>query len=281
MLLRNPWGIRLVLSRYNARSWAGHIGRRNRYSDLLLVTDETARSCRFHAYRRNLSNKKQPACGVGSRSLFRTACDTRGTSIYCTRPSIRHLREYRMCYTFLVLMAELDHHLRGTVDDIPRGSHLCWYVFRGVTLLVLTLSGHLVLALRWFLLRRMQFTAVLHASSGGLSTGRYLRLISLTLVDVTIVIFGALYQIINNFRRFDLSAYGTWQEAHQDFGQIQQFAEDVASDVTVNAMTLYLLPLYSFVFFIFFGFGEEAIREYLAFGRTVRRWCEPLWLKPK
>jgi pheromone a factor receptor len=128
------------------------------------------------------------------------------------------------------------------------------------------------LALRWFLLRRMQFTAVLHASPGGLTTGRYLRLVSLTLVDVTIVIFGALYQMINNFSRIDLSPYGTWQEAHQDFGQIQQFSEDVASDVSVNAMTLYLLPLYSFVFFIFFGFGEEAIREYLLLGRMVAGW---------
>lgn len=118
----------------------------------------------------------------------------------------------------------------------------------------------------------MQFTAVLHASPGGLTTGRYLRLVSLTLVDVTIVIFGALYPMINNFRRIDLQAYGTWQNAHQDFGLILQFSEDVASDVSVNAIALYLLPLYSFVFFIFFGFGEEAIREYLLLGRMVGSW---------
>ena len=122
----------------------------------------------------------------------------------------------------------------------------------------------------------MQFNAVLQASPSGLTTSRYLRLVSLTLVDVTIVIFGALYQVIASFKTADLSAYGSWREAHQDFGQIQQFSADFGIDVAVNAMALYLLPLYSFVFFVFFGFGEEAIREYLLFGRMVVRWCDLL-----
>ena len=136
-----------------------------------------------------------------------------------------------------------------------------------------------VLALRWFLIRRMQFTALLQASSGGLTTGRYLRLISLTLVDVTIVIFGAIYQLVIRFKTDELSPYGSWREAHQDFGQIQQYSEDFNIDVASNAMTLYLLPLYSFVFFIFFGFGEEAIREYLLFGRAIVRWYNRLLIR--
>lgn len=132
-----------------------------------------------------------------------------------------------------------------------------------------------VLALRWFLIRRMQFLAVLHASPGGLTTGRYLRLISLAVVDVTLVIFGTLFTMISSFKNLDLMAYGSWQSAHQDFGQILQFPEDVHDNVT-TAVPLYLFPIYSFTFFIFFGFGEEAIREYIRIGKILASWSQSL-----
>jgi pheromone a factor receptor len=129
-----------------------------------------------------------------------------------------------------------------------------------------------VLALRWFLIRRLQFLAVLHASPGGLTTGRYLRLISLAMVDVTLVIFGTLFTMISSFKNLDLMAYGSWQSAHQDFGQVLQFPEDIHDNVT-TAVPLYLFPIYSFTFFIFFGFGEEAIHEYLRIGKILAAWC--------
>lgn len=132
-----------------------------------------------------------------------------------------------------------------------------------------------VLALRWFLIRRMQFLAVLHASSGGLTTGRYLRLISLAMVDVTLVIFGTLFTMVSSFKNLDLMAYGSWQSAHQDFGQVLQFPEDIHDNVT-TAVPLYLFPIYSFTFFIFFGFGEEAIHEYIRIGRMLASWCQSL-----
>lgn len=132
-----------------------------------------------------------------------------------------------------------------------------------------------VLALRWFLIRRMQFVAVLHASSVGLTTGRYLRLISLALVDVTLVIFGTLFTMISSFKNLRLESYESWQSAHQDFGQVLQFPEDIHDNVT-TAIPLYLFPLYSFTFFIFFGFGEEAIHEYIRIGKTLAIWCNSL-----
>ncbi|KAJ9104606.1 hypothetical protein QFC21_002104 [Naganishia friedmannii] len=74
-----------------------------------------------------------------------------------------------------------------------------------------------------------------------------------------------------------LRPFHSWQDAHQNFRQITQVPEDWF----VSGSTLYmsvlggLFPVYSFTFFILFGFGEEAIREYLRLGKLLAHHCKP------
>jgi len=121
-----------------------------------------------------------------------------------------------------------------------------------------------VFAFRWFLLRRLQFKAVLNASNTGLSTGRYLRLIALAATDISLVFFATLFILIASVRVNGISSY-SWTELHAEFSPISQFPQDIlpSGSYPSYATTVYLYPIYSFSFFVFFGFGEEAIQEYM------------------
>ncbi|GHJ84600.1 hypothetical protein NliqN6_1002 [Naganishia liquefaciens] len=230
-----------------------------------------------------------PICCLSQMHKLEAVASTRTAGISQTKNNRRRAWDVILCLGFPVVHVALRYIVQGHRYDLAENIGCVipfWFTWPGLIIvnlvpLVICIAAlvYAILALRWFLIRRMQFTALLQASSGGLTTGRYLRLISLTLVDVTIVIFGAIYQLVIRFKTDELSPYGSWREAHQDFGQIQQYSEDFNIDVASNAMTLYLLPLYSFVFFIFFGFGEEAIREYLLFGRAIVRWYNRLLIR--
>jgi hypothetical protein len=128
-----------------------------------------------------------------------------------------------------------------------------------------------VLAFRWFLLRRLQFKAVLNASNTGLSTGRYLRLIALAATDISLVFFATLFILTASVRVNGISPY-SWKELHAEFSPISQFPQDIlpSGSYPTYATTVYLYPIYSFSFFVFFGFGEEAIQEYMARWSQVR-----------
>jgi pheromone a factor receptor len=118
----------------------------------------------------------------------------------------------------------------------------------------------------------MQFISILNASPTGLNTGRYLRLISLAIADVCLVIFGSLFTMTHDLKiSGGLRPYLSWHDAHQNFGQITQITEDWFTSASTSDMSVLggLFPVYSFTFFILFGFGEEAIREYLRLGKLL------------
>lgn len=128
-----------------------------------------------------------------------------------------------------------------------------------------------MLAFRWFLLRRLQFKAVLNASNTGLSTGRYLRLIALAATDISLVFFATLFILIASVRVNGINPY-SWKELHAEFSPISQFPQDIlpSGSYPTYATTVYLYPIYSFSFFAFFGFGEEAIQEYMTRWSQIR-----------
>jgi hypothetical protein len=126
------------------------------------------------------------------------------------------------------------------------------------------------------LVRRLQFRSILAKSESNLTIGRYLRLIALALVDTGILIFNTIVAIVvglisnENYRA--LRPYTSWSDVHNNYAQISQFPAALrtpAYDVG-SVIGLYLAPLYSITFFIFFGFGEEAIKEYVAIGRLLQ-----------
>lgn len=57
---------------------------------------------------------------------------------------------------------------------------------------------------------------------------------------------------------------------HEDFSLITQYTFLDNTRTWDLVLYTYLSPIYSFIFFVFFGFGEEALSEYIRFGRRLR-----------
>jgi pheromone a factor receptor len=135
----------------------------------------------------------------------------------------------------------------------------------------------------------LQFKAVLNASRTGLNTGRYLRLIALAVTDISLVLFATLFILISSVKVNGISPF-SWHAVHIEFATISQYPEDLLLGAySTYATTVYLYPVYSFSFFVFFGFGEEAIQEYMArwsqlqtsFLRIMGRRSVELWLRSR
>lgn len=135
--------------------------------------------------------------------------------------------------------------------------------------LVLSLASliYAAIAFVWFMKRRAQFAEHLRTNSTGLTTGRYFRLMALA---VTEIIFGtSLGSYIlgvtiqdSHFRDWD-----NWDNVHSNFGRIAQYPRVLVPDFFWNRLliTWYVTVVGSVLFFIFFGFGQDAITEYRRF----------------
>ena len=132
----------------------------------------------------------------------------------------------------------------------------------------LSFSG---LALRWFVVRRQQFHAVLQSSGSNLDKSRYLRMIALTSVDliVTLPITLTVYGIQLSRTGGLLQPYDSWASVHEGFSAVVQVPKE-AWDLVTDLQGLFGLvdaarwvtPITAFIFFFFFGFSKEAVQEY-------------------
>lgn len=111
----------------------------------------------------------------------------------------------------------------------------------------------------------MQFRAILASSETGLSVSRYLRLIALALCDITVLISQDVIGITTSVSDQQIKPYVSWNTVHDQFNHISQFPEALIPSVGNFAYVfgLYVGPLYSIIFFVFFGLGEEAVIEYI------------------
>ncbi|CAE6473825.1 unnamed protein product [Rhizoctonia solani] len=87
-------------------------------------------------------------------------------------------------------------------DYMPVASlFLAYLPSLALALITLVYSG---IALRWFFHRRTQFQAVLQSSNSGLATGRYLRLIALSITEMLLATAMTTFVIVVIFEDGDL-----------------------------------------------------------------------------
>jgi len=141
-------------------------------------------------------------------------------------------------------------------------------------LLVLSLitSVYAGMSLRWFIQRRAQFRD-LFPSSSSLTTSRYFRLMALALTEILGTTIISLYAIINAALNQGIQPWVSWQYVHSNFGHINQFPEVLLSPqvMSVELGLWSFVPISSALFFVFFGFGEEACSEYRKYWAWIRR----------
>ncbi|KAF8596936.1 STE-3-like pheromone receptor [Ceratobasidium sp. AG-I] len=127
------------------------------------------------------------------------------------------------------------------------------------------------IALRWFVHRRAQFQAVLQSAQSGLTTGRYLRLIALSVTEMLFATAMSLFVLVITVEDGGLRPWISWEDVHSNWLRVGQFARILVPDFFWDRLLLtwYIIPITSVIFFAFFGFGQEAKAEYAKVFRGI------------
>lgn len=139
--------------------------------------------------------------------------------------------------------------------------------------------------MRWFLIRRLQFKSILAASDSNLNVDRYLRLIGLAVGDSILLLFSVAFLLgvlFSDLSQFEFDKWTDWDTVHAGFSVISQYPEETLSPSVYNnfVITFYTIPLYSFLFFTFFGLGEEAINDYVRVIGSIRNMLDKTGVWP-
>ncbi|KAF8707532.1 Pheromone A receptor, partial [Rhizoctonia solani] len=128
------------------------------------------------------------------------------------------------------------------------------------------------IALRWFVHRRAQFQAVLQSNQSGLTTGRYLRLIALSITEMLFATAMTLFILVVTVEDNGIRPWVSWDFVHADWMRVDQFAKILAPQYFWDRylLTWYIIPITSVIFFAFFGFGQEAKAEYVKYFNWVK-----------
>lgn len=109
-----------------------------------------------------------------------------------------------------------------------------------------------------------------HSCDSALTTRRYLLLIAMSLTEM---IWGTSLTAVAMYVNIapGLFPYVSWAYVHADFSRIGQYATVEFTDRALQQLYLFFwaIPASSFIFFVFFGFGEEAVRDYRRVGSWV------------
>ncbi|KAI6016733.1 pheromone A receptor-domain-containing protein [Pisolithus marmoratus] len=136
----------------------------------------------------------------------------------------------------------------------------CWPVAIGVVSAVYCLC-----TIRELALRRAQFKELLSANRN-MSSSRYFRLMGLAAIEVLGTIPIGAYIIYLNVTISPIQPWISWVDTHYDFSRVAQYPSVVWHADHQTAVSLqmsrYLFVACAFIFFSFFGFADEARRNY-------------------
>nr|AVI69659.1 pheromone receptor [Cyclocybe aegerita] len=128
--------------------------------------------------------------------------------------------------------------------------------------LTLVYSG---LALFHFLQRRITFARHLQSSNSALTTSRYFRLMAMATVQM---FWGALLISINMWFtcRAGLRPWISWEDVHYNFSRVGLFPQMLIPKEVLRwtYFSWWSIPASSVLFFMFFAFGQDAVKEYKA-----------------
>ncbi|KAK0480433.1 GPCR fungal pheromone mating factor [Armillaria luteobubalina] len=126
-------------------------------------------------------------------------------------------------------------------------------------------------ALHHFFVRRIAFARHLQSKNSALSASHYFRLVSMSLVQI---FWGVFVTSVNMWftMKSGLRPWTGLADVHSGFSRIGQFPQLFITPTTWTYTYLlwWTIPISSVLFFIFFSFGQEAMKEY----RHCFRWIK-------
>ncbi len=116
------------------------------------------------------------------------------------------------------------------------------------------------------MIRRATFAAHLNASQSALTASRYLRLILMSIFQMTWSIIITSYTLWYTAMAVPLRPWTTWADVHSNFNRADKFSKAMLSMSSKTSTAYYFLwwaiPMSTFVFVAFFAFGKEAVDDY-------------------
>ncbi|TBU56140.1 STE3-domain-containing protein [Dichomitus squalens] len=197
--------------------------------------------------------------------------------------------ELAMCFVLPVVIMALHYIVQGHRFDIIEGfgcQPTTYYSIPGVfivwfpPLLLATVSMiYAILALYHFIRHRVTFAAVLRNASSSITPNRYLRLMALAITQVIWQIVLTSLPMYDNIA-LGLRPWTNWADVHSDWLRVDQYPLDsfVPAYRTQLFLFFFVMPASSLLFLSFFGFGEQAVKEYRQSVDWVR--CKVFRLPP-
>ncbi|KAG6906376.1 hypothetical protein DXG01_014249 [Tephrocybe rancida] len=184
-----------------------------------------------------------------------------------------------MCWALPMIYMALHYVVQGHRFDIIENLGCRPAIFNSIQsimlvwvppLLVTSLTFiYAALALRHFFLRRITFARHLQNSNSALTSSRYFRLICMAVVQM---FWGLLVIILNVWLtcRNGLRPWTGWADVHSNFSRVAVFPMRLipVEGVRWTFFAWWVIPVSSVLFFVFFSFGEDAMKEY----RTCILW---------
>ncbi|GAA5882530.1 hypothetical protein JCM1840_000649 [Sporobolomyces johnsonii] len=134
--------------------------------------------------------------------------------------------------------------------------------------LLLAAAVYAGLATRLFIVRRRQFAKMLESSKSAISTGRFIRLIALSALQIAyslpIVIAVQAFNLVS----MPLNPYISWSNVHYGFDYVGHYTLDELqryssrTSLKLVELSYWSYPLSCAFFFLFFGLGEESLAAY-------------------
>ncbi|KAF7293020.1 Argonaute-like protein [Mycena indigotica] len=132
-----------------------------------------------------------------------------------------------------------------------------------------------VLSIRAFYASHLQFKELLSSSNTNLNINRYFRLMALASVDLIFTIPLGIWVLYNNVAVVGLSPWISWEDTHSNFSRVVQVPGIFWRSDPLTAASLETLRwatiFCAFVFFGFFGFADEAMKNYKTVVNSVAR----------
>ncbi|KAJ7585827.1 pheromone receptor Rcb2 B44 [Mycena floridula] len=123
--------------------------------------------------------------------------------------------------------------------------------------------------------RRAAFSEFL-SSNKGMSVSRYFRLMALAVTDIVFTVPLAIFTVWLNVTAEPIGPWRSWADTHFAYSRVEQFPSILYRRnhllVVALELTRWVNPLCAIVFFVYFGFAQEARRHYrLAFWAIAKR----------
>ena len=120
--------------------------------------------------------------------------------------------------------------------------------------------------------RRVQFAELISTSSS-FNSSRYIRLMLLSLFNMTLTVLLSVFSIYLISHGIKLAPWISWENIHYNFSRVGFVPSIICRSIpafnTSVQLTRWLFPVSAFLFFALFGFASEAQKQY----RTLFRRC--------